>query len=167
MIKAHPLDVGFEHWTRVVPRLARAAGIETRVDFADGGGLNELLDGASGMVTVNSSAGLEVLRAGFPVKTLCPAIFDVVGITNRQSLDVFWTNPTPPDPALVEAFVTALAGSVQARGTIHNRAGFDEAVATMSAWILENWLNKHGAFVDPPPRGSPVPENKTPLFEGP
>ena len=152
VVKAHPLDAGLEHWTRVVPRLAQAAGIAERVDYADGGGLDDLMDGAAGMVTVNSSAGLEALRAGVPVKALCPAIFDVRGMTDDQPLDDFWHSPMPPDPTLVAAFVTALAGTVQARGTIHSRAGLEEAVATMSARILENRLNDHGAFVDPPPR---------------
>ncbi|PTW60956.1 capsular polysaccharide export protein [Breoghania corrubedonensis] len=152
VVKAHPLDAGLERWHAVVPRLARDTGIADRVDHADGGGLDDLLAGSSGMVTVNSSAGLEALRAGVPVKALCPAIFDVPGMTDFQPLDAFWRTPTPPDPALVQAFVTALAGTVQARGTIHSREGLDAAVATMSARILEDRLNDHGAYIDPPPR---------------
>ncbi len=152
VVKAHPLDAGLEQWPRVVMQMAREMGLGWRVDYVDGGKLDDLMYGASGMVTVNSSAGLEALRAGLPVKTLCPAIFDVEGMTDSQPLDDFWNAPKPPDASLVEAFLKALAGTVQARGSIHSEDGLDEAVETMSARILENRINEPGAHVDPPPR---------------
>ncbi|WP_319774137.1 capsular biosynthesis protein [Breoghania sp.] len=152
VVKSHPLDAGLEQWPSVVMQMAREVGLGWRVDYVDGGRLDSLMDGAAGMVTVNSSAGLEALRAGLPVKTLCPAIFDIEGMTDSQPLDDFWNAPQMPDTMLVDAFMKALAGTVQARGSIHSYDGLGAAVEAMSARILENRLNEPAARVDPPPR---------------
>jgi capsular polysaccharide export protein len=68
------------------------------------------------VVTINSSAGLEALLAGCPVKTLAPAIYDIDGMTYQRSLDEFWSTPKAPDEELVRQFVTALAAVTQVRG---------------------------------------------------
>ncbi len=152
VVKSHPLDAGREPWRRIVEGMARDAGAGDRVHYLGGGRLDAMLEGASGMVTVNSSAGLEALRAGVPVKCLAPAIFDVDGLTDQRSLDAFWRDRAQPDPELLADFLQALAGSVQARGSIHSRDGLDEAIRTMAQRLEERDLNSGGAFVDPPPR---------------
>lgn len=152
LVKSHPLDAGLEHWGRVVPKLAAEAGIADRVHYFDGGRLDVMLDGARGMVTVNSSAGLEALRSGVPVKCLAPSIFDVTGLTDQGRLDEFWAEPQNPDPGLMRDFLTALAVSVQARGSIHSYDGLGEAVSTMAKRLLDDDLNSLGGYVDPPPR---------------
>lgn len=152
LVKSHPLDAGLEGWSRVAARLAREAGVSERVSYLDGGRLDVMLAGAAGLVTVNSSAGLEALRMGVAVKCLAPAIFDVAGLTDDRPLDRFWRAPVRPDPGLLADFLKALAGSVQARGSIHSAKGLELAVRTMSRRLLERDLNSAGAFVDPPPR---------------
>lgn len=152
LVKSHPLDAGLERWPRLVPRFAADAGIADRVHYLDGGRLDSMLEAAAGMVTVNSSAGIEALRMGVPVHVLSPAIYDVEGLTYRRPLEAFWQAPVPPDLEFLKLFLDALTGSVQARGTIHSHSGLDEAVRTMSDRLIRNDLNSGGGYVDPPPR---------------
>jgi capsular polysaccharide export protein len=152
VVKNHPLDNGLERWRTTIARLAEAHGIAGRVDFLDGGGLEPLLRASRGMVTVNSSAGLEAVMWGCPVKVLAPAIYDVEGLTDRQPLDGFWKAPMRPDTGLATAFVRALAQTVQVKGTIYSDAGCRAAAAAMAQRIADRQLNTAGAYIDPPPR---------------
>lgn len=150
--KNHPRDNGLRRWRRVFATLARKHGLEERAVFVDGGGLAPLLAGARGHVTVNSSAGLESLRAGCPTLTLSPTIYSVDGLTAPGPLDRFWRQPGAPDPGLFRDFERALAATVQVRGTIYSDEGLAAAVDNMARRILEEELNTPDAFVDPPPR---------------
>lgn len=152
VIKTHPLDVGFENWPVVIDRLGRTLGIADRLVFLDGGGLGALFDHASGMVTLNSTAGLEALLADCPVKCLVPAHYDISGLTHDGSLESFWQDPVHPDADLLRAYVTAIAATIQVRGSIHNRAGVAIAAGNIACRILENRLNEPGGYVDVPPR---------------
>ena len=114
--------------------------------FLDGGALSELWPHTRGLVTINSSAGLEAVMAGVPVKTLGPAIYSVAGLTDQRPLDDFWSAPAPPDPALTADFVRALAGSVQVRGTIYSEAGLAAAVEGMAARILADDFLRRSAL---------------------
>ena len=136
LVKSHPLDNGLEHWAREVARIAGIHGLTDRVQFIDGGTLTELWPHARGLVTINSSAGLEAVMAGVPVKALGPAIYDVAGLTDQRPLDDFWAAPRHPDSRLAADFVRALAGSVQVRGTLYSEPGLEAAVAGMTARIL-------------------------------
>lgn len=152
VVKNHPLDNGLERWGAAIHRLAAANGLKGRVHFADGGGLAPLVRASRGVVTVNSSAGLEALQWGAPVKTLAPAIYDVPGLVDPGPLDGFWQAPRPPDPAMLDAYVRALAATVQVKGTIYSKEGCAVAADAIAARIHDRTLNAPGGFVDPPPR---------------
>lgn len=152
VLKSHPLDVGFEAWSDLSMALARAHGLADRVHYLDGGGLVKPFEQAAGVVTLNSTAGLEALQAGLPVKTLVPAHFDIAGMTHQGKLETFWSEPERPDAELVDAYVRALAATTQVRGSIHNRDGVPVAAANIAEKIAARALNPLGAFVDPPPR---------------
>ncbi|MBD1546669.1 capsule biosynthesis protein [Roseibium aggregatum] len=152
VLKSHPLDVGYENWPKVIGEAAERHRLEGRVHFFDGGNLGALFKHASGMVTLNSTAGLEALQAGLPVKTLVPAHYDIAGLTSRAPLEAFWTRPEKPDPELLEAFLRAIAGTIQVRGSIHNRQGVPVAADNIARRILNHSLNEPDACVDPPPR---------------
>ena len=87
-----------------------------------------MLAPAAGVVTVNSTAGLQSLREGKPVITLGKALYDMPGLTFRHGLDRFWTEATPPDPALVDAPRRVLAAHCLIRGGFFSAAGITEAV---------------------------------------
>lgn len=138
VIKSHPLDNGLIGWRRIIDSHCARHGISDRVLFLDGGTLKPLLTGALGIVTINSSAGLEAILAGIPVKTLAPALYDIVGLTHQRPLDAFWTTPEKPDALLAGHFVRVLGGSVLVRGTIYSREGLDAAVRNVADAILSN-----------------------------
>jgi len=123
-VVTHPLDEGLIDWRRLVRDETGSA----RPTVLDGGTPDELLAGAAGVVTVNSTIGLTALRLGIPVKNLGSAIYDVPGLTHPCDLAGFWHEPRPPDPELAAAFLRALIGATQIRGGYHTRAAQDAAL---------------------------------------
>jgi capsular polysaccharide export protein len=123
-----------------------------------------MLAESRGVVLVNSTVGLYALRANKPTKALGVAIYDMPGLTDQQPLDTFWTQPQPPDPALVDAFVRALARATQLKGSFYNVSGMEAAAAEIVARVLAG-VGATDWFETPPPRlararaiGVPVPE---------
>ncbi|EAV43923.1 capsular polysaccharide biosynthesis/export protein [Stappia aggregata IAM 12614] len=152
VLKSHPLDVGFEDWPGVSKRLADRFGVGDRVHFLDGGGLAKPFEEALGVVTLNSTAGLEALQAGLPVKTLVPAHYDIADLTHQGDLATFWHDPVYPDTDLLSAYIQALAASTQVRGSIHNAEGVVVAADNIARKVAIRDLNSFGSYVDPPPR---------------
>ncbi len=150
--KKHPGDLGPVNWAARMPQLAAAHGIADRVDFVDGLPMSAWTRDALGLVTINSSAGLDGLAAGIPTLTLSPAIYDVPGLTAQQPLDDFWTAPQRPDPSLFDAFRRALAASIQVRGTIYNRAGTRAAAEAIAHRIATGTVNAPDTADRLPPR---------------
>jgi capsular polysaccharide export protein len=138
VLKTHPLDNGLIGWRRIVDETRARHGMAGRVLFLDGGGLAPMLERARGVVTINSSAGLEAILTSIPVKTLAPALYDVAGLTHQGVLATFWNAPHKPDAVLAGQFVRALGGSVLVRGTIYSREGLDAAVRNVADAILTN-----------------------------
>lgn len=124
-IKEHPLDSGLVEWRAAVDALARPLGIADRIAFLEHGDLSALVAGSSGMVTVNSTSGTLSLAAGKPLKALGSAVYDVDGITDGKPLDLFWSDPTPPERATYEAFYRVLADRCLLHGAFLSNAGID------------------------------------------
>lgn len=141
VVKLHPLDPGVRDFRGMVERAAAAAGVGERVDWLDGGDLEALLRRAAGVVTINSTVGLAALRLNRPVVTLGDAIYNVEGLVRIGDLDGFWRAPRPPDAALRDAFVRALAATVQIRGVYHCEPGLAAAVDTAAARIGSGRVN--------------------------
>ena len=152
IFKLHPLDNGIERWDRVIPRLARAGGLAERVHVLDGGSLPDLFGMVRGCVVVNSTTGLQALRAGVPTRVMGIAVYDIAGLTDRQPLDAFWQTPVAPDAELAGALVRALAHGIHVRGTVYGAAGRAAFVRNAVARLEGPDLNRHGLRVAPPPR---------------
>ena len=152
VVKLHPLDNGIERWLTVARRIAGELGIADRVEAIDGGDLYKLLRRARGTIVVNSTVGLHALRLDCPVIVLGVAIFDVAGLTFQGPLDRFWTQASPPDPALRDAFVRLLAAATQVKGCFYTREGRAAGVREAARRLIDRRINEPGAFVDPPPR---------------
>ncbi|MTH98916.1 capsular biosynthesis protein [Roseibium sp. RKSG952] len=163
VIKTHPLDVGYENWPKVIRDLQDKYGLGGRVLYLDGGSLEALFDKATGLVTLNSTAGLEALLAGCPVKCLVPAHYDVEGLTHSGPLESFWSNAQAPDTGLLQDYVTAIAACIQVRGSIHNREGVTAAAANIAERILKRQLNEPGGYLPEPPRLARARELGVPL----
>ena len=142
VIKIHPLDPNPFKWRRMMTAETRRLGIPQRVEFLDGGALDPLLAGSLGVVTINSTTGIGALQQGVPTKILGDAIYDVEGLISHQSLDEFWQNPMPPSQQLRDAFMKALAGSVQLKGTYYKQPGIDAAVDAASQRLDKQLVNQ-------------------------
>lgn len=116
LVKIHPLDNGLTPWQAMMLAAAKEHNCTDRCHYLDGGVLEQLLERAQGVVTINSTVGLTALRAGVPVKVLGRAIYNAVGITDQQPLQRFWKNPKNPDKTQVSHFVDMLIRTVQVRG---------------------------------------------------
>lgn len=125
----HPLDNGLIGWHRLIARLARQFGAAGQVRALDGGTPIELLCNAAGVVTINSTVGVTALHHGVPVKVLGNAVFDIAGLTCQAPLDAFWHDPRPPDSELMAAFLRALVGATQVKGSYYEHASQAYAIA--------------------------------------
>lgn len=152
LIKLHPLDSGQIPWARIAKDLAREFGVAERVFCFDGGNLSLLIEKSSGILVSNSTVGLMSIRALKPTIALGDALYNMPGLTHQESLDAFWKSPAAVDPEFRDAFVTALAGTIQVRGSVYDKPGRVEACAAIVRRVLGDGVNGFGAFDDPPPR---------------
>jgi capsular polysaccharide export protein len=136
VVKVHPWDPGLHRWQAFIRREARQLGIERRVFYLNGGALDPLISKAEGMVTVNSTSGIRAVQLGCPVVTLGQAIYHVAGLSHQTGLDRFWATPERPDPALTQAFITALVGQTQIRGVFFQDPGQAAAVQAVTERLL-------------------------------
>jgi capsular polysaccharide export protein len=129
IVKVHPLDPCLKRWGARVPAIAAAAGVAERVHVALRGPLDEMLRGARGVVTVNSTVGLRAIVLGRPAKALGRAVWDVPGLAHQGPLDRFWAEAEPPEESLRADFLAALQATTQLRGVFYAEAGRALAVA--------------------------------------
>ena len=97
VFKAHPLDDGRVPLRRMVRRLAQRHGVADRVHFLPGGKLAALLNHARSAVTVNSTAGQQVLWRGIPLRTFGAAVYAKPEFVSDQPLAEFFARPRRPD----------------------------------------------------------------------
>lgn len=142
LVKVHPWDPGLKNWRRLVERLARAHGVAGRVHYLDGGSLYAMIRRARGMVTINSTSGLQALALGTPVITLGEAVFDVPGLTFQGPLDAFWRQAEAPDPRLRAAYLDAMAACLHVRGVYYREPGLGAAVNEAVARLAADCINR-------------------------
>jgi len=137
LVKVHPLDSGLKPWATISSKLAAKHGATGRVFFIDGGKFSEATKDCAGVVTVNSTCGVEALKANKPVKALGQAIYDIPGLTHQGSLDSFWSAPHRPERTLCDAFLRAISSCIQIKGGFFSKNGV-EAAASIGAHRLAN-----------------------------
>ncbi len=129
VFKLHPLDPGMVDYERVVERLAAEHGVSERIMFLDGGNLNVLARRAVGAVTINSTAGLATIGFGCPTKVLGRAVYDIEGLTDRNPLHRFWSDPDAPDNDLFLRFRHVMMERTQINGAFYTPVGMRMAAA--------------------------------------
>jgi capsular polysaccharide export protein len=129
VVKGHPLDNGLIDWGRIIRRTAARYGVADRVHWIPEAVYGPLLAACRGVVTVNSTAGAQSIWAGKPTIALGSALYDMAGLTFQGGLDRFWTEATPPDAELVDAFRRVVAARCLIRGSFFSDAGIELAVA--------------------------------------
>ncbi len=136
LFKCHPLDPGLQDHAGLIAQLALSRGVGERVAYADGGVLRDLLAGAQGAVTVNSTAGLTALEMGCPLITLGRALYDLPGLTWQGGLDRFWSEASAPDPVLFADFRRRLIAETQVAGDYWTARGMALAAPVAARIIL-------------------------------
>ncbi len=97
VFKAHPVEDDRRAVAATIRRDARRLGLAGRVHFVRGGKLARLLDSARSAVTVNSTAGQQVLWRGLPLKAMGRAVYSLPEFVSDQPLRDFFAAPTRPD----------------------------------------------------------------------
>lgn len=131
LLKAHPLDCSFFNWASFVADHAKRLGVEGRVHFVDGGDLDAMARDAQGLICVNSTSATLALAQGTPVCTLGDAIYDLPGLTHQKHLDAFWSEPTPPEPGLYQAFRRVLVDRCLVRGGLASESAVNTLIDSM------------------------------------
>lgn len=130
MLKVHPLDPGLKRWRHRAMRIAARHSVYGRVHLLDGAlDADPPILAARGVVTINSTLAFRAIQLGRAVQPLGRALFDIPGLAWQGSLDAFWQEAPPPDPALAAGFIRAIAACLHIRGRYYDRAGLDAAVA--------------------------------------
>ncbi|CUJ91375.1 Capsule polysaccharide biosynthesis protein [Ruegeria denitrificans] len=123
VVKEHPLENHREPLHHLVRELAKKHGIADRVHYVPGGKLAKLLDGASSAVTINSTAGQQVLWRGIPLRIFGKSIYDKPEFVSRQPLEAFFANPMPPDQEAYQTYRQFLLKTSQVPGGFYSRRG--------------------------------------------
>lgn len=97
VVKAHPLEDGRVPVRRDIKRLAHKLGVGSRVHYVRGGKLAQLLNDARSAVTVNSTAGQQVLWRGIPLKVFGQAVYAKPEFVSDQPLPEFFAGASRPD----------------------------------------------------------------------
>lgn len=123
VVKAHPLEDGRAPIRRELARLAREHGIAHRVHYVRGGKLAQLLNEARTAVTVNSTAGQQVLWRGIPIKVFGRAVYAKPEFVSDQPLPEFFAAATRPDSRAYRDYRRFLLETSQVPGGFYSRRG--------------------------------------------
>lgn len=122
VLKHHPLDRPYNDYTRLIAVEAERLGIADRVHYIHDQHLPTLLKHATGVVTVNSTTGLQALYHGTPVIALGECMYAIEGLVHPGPLDSFWANPGPVDVELFQQFRTYLVRETQLNASFYAEA---------------------------------------------
>ena len=120
VFKAHPLEDGRVPLRREIRRLTRVHGLRGRVHYVRGGKLAQLLDDARGAVTVNSTAGQQVLFRGIPLKVFGHAVYAKPEFVSTQPLPEFFAGATRPDRRAYQDYRRFLLETSQVAGGFYS-----------------------------------------------
>lgn len=123
VIKAHPLEDGRAQISRTMRALARKHDLKGRVHYVRGGKLAQLLNDARSAVTVNSTAGQQVLWRGIPLKVFGRAVYAKPEFVSNQPLAQFFAGAVRPDGRAYKEFRRYLLETSQVPGGYYSASG--------------------------------------------
>jgi len=123
VFKAHPLEDGRAPVRRTIRAAATRLGIADRVHFVRGGKLAQLLNDARTAVTVNSTAGQQVLWRGIPLKVFGQAVYAKPAFVSDQPLAEFFAQPARPDNRAYRDYRRYLLETSQVPGGFYSARG--------------------------------------------
>jgi capsular polysaccharide export protein len=138
VFKHHPVDRGYVDYTRLIRKHASQHAVQGRCFYIHDQHLPTLLKHARGVVVINSTVGLSALYHGAPVKVCGKAVYDMEGLTFRDSLERFWraARGYRPNRELYRRFRQYLIRHTQLNGSFYKRL----SVPTMATGM--HWTEK-------------------------
>ncbi|TWV82402.1 capsule biosynthesis protein [Moraxella sp. VT-16-12] len=119
VFKHHPLDRGHRNYRGFIKQLSQTLGVAGRTFYGCDMHLPSLIKASIGMITVNSTTGLQSIYHQKPTKVMGRALYDIKGLTDQQSLDKFWANPMPPNRGFYLKFREYLIEQTQLNGSFY------------------------------------------------
>ncbi|MTD11665.1 hypothetical protein GIX10_09535 [Acinetobacter sp. YIM 103518] len=119
VIKHHPMDRGYRNYKKLIYKKAKELKVESRVHYYCDIHLPTLLKHSLGLVTVNSTTGIQALFHKIPVKVLGRAIYNLPRLTNQYDLEKFWIQPGDVDYEYFKFFRTELIQYSQLNGSFY------------------------------------------------
>lgn len=119
VLKHHPMDRGYRNYKKLIQNCAIRYGVLNRVEYFCDIHLPTLLKYSRGMVTVNSTTGIQALFHGIPVKALGRALYNLPNLTYQESLSSFWKNPGKVDRIYFSHFRHELIAYSQLNGAYY------------------------------------------------
>ena len=123
VVKAHPLEDGRVPLRGEIRRLARLHDVAARVHYVRGGKLAQLLNDARSAVTVNSTAGQQVLWRGIPLRVFGRAVYNQPEFVSEQPLPEFFAGATRPDNRAYKDYRRYLLETSQVPGGFYSARG--------------------------------------------
>ncbi|UDM53344.1 capsule biosynthesis protein [Cupriavidus sp. MP-37] len=104
VVKHHPMDRGHTDYATAIEACAARFGVSQRVLYIHDAHLPSLLHRCMGLVTINSTTGLQALFHRVPVIALGRCFYAKPGLTYQGSLDEFWNDPGSVDTSAYTRF---------------------------------------------------------------
>lgn len=122
VFKHHPLDRAHRRYTSLIAMLAKNLGVAKNVHYCCDVHLPTAIKNSLGMITINSTTGLQSIYHKKPTKVMGRAIYNMEKLTDQQTLDEFWQNPTPPDNNFYLRFREYLIEQTQLNGSFYGKS---------------------------------------------
>lgn len=126
VLKHHPMDRGYRNYSKLINQYAKQFQIEGRVHYFCDIHLPTLLKHSLGLVTVNSTTGIQALFHHIPVKVLGHALYNLPKLTNQYALSKFWKNPGKVDSNYFSYFRKELISYSQLNGSFYGISPWKE-----------------------------------------
>jgi len=137
VFKAHPLEDGRAKQRATLRRLVKKYGVEGRVFYLRGGKLARLLNPAQSAITVNSTAGHQVLWRGLPLKAFGQAVYSHPEFVSSQGIEAFFKAPSAPDLEAYHHYRDYILETSQITGGFYSRSGRDALLRQATDLILQ------------------------------
>lgn len=122
VFKHHPLDRGHRDYRQLVASLASRYQVEPRVFYGCDMHLPTLMKHSIGMITINSTTGLQSVYHKKPTKVMGRAIYDTPKLTDSKPLEQFWQQPKSPDNEFYLRFREYLIEQTQLNGAFYGKS---------------------------------------------
>lgn len=122
VFKHHPLDRGHRDYRELVASLAVRYQVAHRVFYGCDMHLPTLMKHSIGMVTINSTTGLQSVYHKKPTKVMGRAIYNTPQLIDQKPLDDFWQQPKDPDNEFYLRFREYLIEQTQINGAFYGKS---------------------------------------------